>query len=163
MMLTKENLPEFKKLLNDMRKVAIEKCNVKPVFILQLTHSGRQSIVPMIAYRHPIYEERRPVSDENIVTDDGIESGITDFKGEAFRFIEKAVNNVFPKYKPVPYIMNAATDSRYFNRVCENCLRFVPFKIDDQQLDSIHGIDENVDIDTLAPAVDFYRYVIKEA
>ena len=70
---------------------------------------------------------------------------------------------IFPEYKPVPYIMNAATDSRYFNRVCENCLRFVPFKIDDQQLDSIHGIDENVDIDTLAPAVDFYRYVIKEA
>ena len=59
--------------------------------------------------------------------------------------------------------MNAATDSRYFNRVCDNCLRFVPFKIDKQQLDSVHGIDENVYIDTLAPAVDFYRYIIKEA
>ena len=75
---------------------------------------------------------------------------------------EKAVNAVFPEYRPAPYIMNAATDSRYFNRVCDNCLRFVPFKIDKQQLDSVHGIDENVDIDTLAPAVDFYRYVIKE-
>ena len=40
--------------------------------------------------------------------------------------------------------------------------RFVPFKIDKQQLDSVHGIDENVDISTLAPAVDFYKYVIKE-
>ena len=25
-----------------------------------------------------------------------------------------------------------------------------------------HGIDENVDIATLAPAVDFYKFVIKE-
>ncbi len=99
---------------------------------------------------------------ETVITDDGMESEITDFRGEAFRFIEKAVNQVFPEYKPVPYIMNAASDSRYFNRVSKNCLRFVPFKINKQQLDSVHGIDENVDIDTLAPAVDFYKYVIKE-
>jgi carboxypeptidase PM20D1 len=58
--------------------------------------------------------------------------------------------------------MNGATDSRYFNRVCKNCLRFVPFRIDNQQLNSVHGIDENVDIDTLPIAVDFYKYVIKE-
>ncbi len=99
---------------------------------------------------------------ETVITDDGMESEITDFRGEAFRFIEKAVNHTFPEYKPVPYIMNAASDSRYFNRVSKNCLRFVPFKINKQQLDSVHGIDENVDIDTLAPAVDFYKYVIKE-
>jgi carboxypeptidase PM20D1 len=59
--------------------------------------------------------------------------------------------------------MNAATDSRYFGKVCDNCLRFVPFKINKQQLDSVHGIDENVDVETLAPAVDFYKYIIKEA
>lgn len=69
MMLTAENLPEFKNLLAEMREIARKECGVAPVFILQLTHSGRQSIVPMIAYRHPIYEQRRPVSDENIVTD----------------------------------------------------------------------------------------------
>ena len=68
----------------------------------------------------------------------------------------------YPQFEPVPYIMNGATDSRYFTRVCDNCLRFVPFKIDNQQLNSVHGIDESVDIDTLAPAVDFYKYVIKE-
>ncbi len=120
-------------------------------------HQGKKASIDAITELAKKYDV------ETIVTDDGIESGITDFKGEAFKFIEKAVNDVFPEYKPVPYIMNAATDSRYFNRVCENCLRFVPFKIDNQQLNSVHGIDENVDIDTLAPAVDFYRYVIKEA
>ena len=74
MMLTKENLPQFRTLLQKMRKIAKEECGVSPVLILQLTHSGRQSIVPMIAYRHPIYEERRPVSDENIVTDDYLDT-----------------------------------------------------------------------------------------
>lgn len=120
-------------------------------------HQGKKSSVDAITALAKKYDI------ETIVTDDGIESGITDFNGEAFRFIEKAVNNVFPEYKPVPYIMNAATDSRYFGRICKNCIRFVPFKIDKQQLDSVHGIDENVDVATLAPAVDFYKYVIREA
>ena len=69
MMLTRENLLAFQSLLTEMRETAQRECGIKPVLILQLTHSGRQSIVPMIAYRHPIYEERRPVTDENIVTD----------------------------------------------------------------------------------------------
>ena len=70
MMLTRENLPRFKQLLSELRQIAKEECGISPVFILQLTHSGRQSIIPMIAYRHPIYEEKRPVTDENIVSDE---------------------------------------------------------------------------------------------
>ena len=74
MMLTKQNLPKFKALLDEMRRVAEAECGVKPIFILQLTHSGRQSIIPMIAYRHPIYEEKRPVTDENIVSDEYLDA-----------------------------------------------------------------------------------------
>ncbi len=120
-------------------------------------HQGKKASVEAITALAKKYDI------ETEIIDDGIESDITDFKGEAFKFIEKAVTSVFPEYKAVPYIMNAATDSRYFCKICDNCLRFVPFKIDKQQLDSVHGIDENVDVATLAPAVDFYKYVIKEA
>ncbi len=74
LMLTRENLSTFKLLLGRMRQIAQDECGIAPVFILQLTHSGRQSITPMIAYRHPIYEERRPVSDENIVSDDYLDT-----------------------------------------------------------------------------------------
>jgi len=74
MMLTKDNLPAFRELLGNMRQIAKDETGTASVFILQLTHSGRQSIVPMIAYRHPIYEERRPVTDENIVTDEYLDT-----------------------------------------------------------------------------------------
>ena len=74
MMLTRENLSAFKALLNDMRKIARDECGISPIFILQLTHSGRQSIVPMIAYRNPVYEEKRPVTDENIVSDEYLDT-----------------------------------------------------------------------------------------
>lgn len=69
MMLTKENLPTFQTLVRQMRTVAREEWGGEPVIILQLTHSGRQSIKPMIAYRHPVYEQTRPVTDDCIVTD----------------------------------------------------------------------------------------------
>ncbi len=74
MMLTKENIEHFKVLVSDMRRIAVEECGMKPVFILQLTHSGRQSIAPMIAYRHPIYEATRPVTDEAIVSDEYLDT-----------------------------------------------------------------------------------------
>ena len=74
MMLTEENMDAFKALLGDMRRVAMEKHGIRQFFVLQLTHSGRQSITPMIAYRHPIYEEKRPVTDDNIVTDEYLDT-----------------------------------------------------------------------------------------
>ena len=74
MMLTEENLPKFNGLLSEMRKIAKEECGISPTVILQLTHSGRQSITPMIAYRNPIYEEKRPVTHENIVTDEYLDT-----------------------------------------------------------------------------------------
>lgn len=69
MMLTRDNAEAFRVLLAEMRQIAKAECGISPVMILQLTHSGRQSIVPMIAYRHPLYEERRPATDEMIVSD----------------------------------------------------------------------------------------------
>ncbi len=74
MMLTRENLPAFQDLLKQMREIALREWGSTPVMILQLTHSGRQSIVPMIAYRHPLYEERRPATDGHIVTDEYLDT-----------------------------------------------------------------------------------------
>ncbi len=74
MMLTEENLDSFKELVNLIHQTAAETTGVKPILILQLTHSGRQSIKPMIAYRNPFYEERKPMSDNSIVTDEYLDT-----------------------------------------------------------------------------------------
>ena len=96
------------------------------------------------------------------VIDGGFESSIADFNSDAFKLVESAVSAIYPDVKTVPYIMTAASDCRFFSRNSDNCLRFLPFKITDEQMASIHGYDENVDIDTLAPAVDFYRFIMKK-
>lgn len=91
------------------------------------------------------------------------DSPLSDYKSSAFKLVEEAVVASYEGVLTSPYVMNAASDSRFMSRVCDNCLRFAPFSISSKQLASVHGIDEYVDVDTLAPAVDFYRYVITEA
>ena len=99
---------------------------------------------------------------ETVVLSPGFDSPLSDHESDAFRLVERAVEAVFPGVQTSPYVMTAASDSRYLSRVCDNCLRFAPFLISHEQMASIHGIDENVDLSALAPAVDFYRYLISE-
>lgn len=94
MMLTKENLPTFKAFVADLKRIAAEECGINPIIILQLTHSGRQSIVPMIAYRHPIYEEKRPVTDDNIVTDEYLDTLPEKYAASALLAIEAGFDGV---------------------------------------------------------------------
>ncbi len=100
---------------------------------------------------------------ETQIIDAGFASPICDYQSSAFALVQKAVADVFPSVVTVPYILNAASDSRYVGRICDNCIRFTPFVADKQQMASIHGLDENVSIDSLAPAVDFYKFVIVNA
>lgn len=101
---------------------------------------------------------------ETEVLDAGVDSPLGSCESEGFKLTERAVRTVFPGVETAPYLMTAASDSRFLDESISPCaLRFTPFHISDEQLASIHGIDENVDIAVLPGAVDFYRYMIKEA
>lgn len=100
---------------------------------------------------------------ETVVLNPGFASPLSDYNTDAFRLVEEAVRAVFPGVIPSPYVMTGASDCRYMSRVSDNCLRFAPFQITDQQMDSIHGLDENIDLKSLVPAVDFFKYIITEA
>ena len=93
--------------------------------------------------------------------DPGFPSPLTEYRSEGFRLVEEAVRAVFPGVRTSPYIMTGASDARFMSRVSGCCVRFAPFKISGDQLASIHGLNESVDVACLVPAVDFYKYIIK--
>lgn len=74
MMLTEATLPAYRDLVSGLRARAMATTGTTPLILLQLTHSGRQSITPMIAYRHPLYEARKPVTDGMVVTDEYLDT-----------------------------------------------------------------------------------------
>lgn len=96
------------------------------------------------------------------ILDPGNPSRITDYTLDGYALVSRAVKAVFPDVIPAPYLLTGASDARFFDRVCDQCLRFLPFFADDEQLATIHGTDENVRLDSLAPAVRFYRYMMTE-
>lgn len=100
---------------------------------------------------------------DTVVLEPGFASPLSDYHTDAFNLVEKAISTVFPGVITSPYVMNGASDCRFMSRVSENCLRFAPFQITDSQMDSIHGLDENVDLKSLIPAVEFFKYIITEA
>jgi carboxypeptidase PM20D1 len=99
---------------------------------------------------------------ETVVVDPGFSSPMSDYRSEGFQLVERAVAAVFPGVIPSPYLMTGASDSRYMGRICDTCIRFAPIPITEAQMASIHGIDENVDLSALAPAVDFYKFILAE-
>ncbi len=70
LMLTEENKSEFADLVRKVKKTCFDLYGYEPITVLQLTHSGRQSIKPMVAYRNSVYEVARPITDEAIVSDE---------------------------------------------------------------------------------------------
>ena len=61
------------------------------------------------------------------VLDPGNPSRITDHTKDGFALVRQAVNAVFPDAVPAPYLLSGASDARFFDRVSDQCLRFLPF------------------------------------
>ena len=119
-------------------------------------HQGLEGSLKPIARMARLYDI------EIEVLDPGFSSPLSDYDSEGFRLVEEAVRSSWPGVLTSPYLMTGASDARYMSRLSDCCLRFAPFKIDDQQLSSIHGLNESVDLSSLIPAVEFYKYIIRE-
>ena len=83
-----------------------------------------------------------------------------DIHGEAFRTVQRVIGETFPGCAGSPYVMTGATDSRFFQKICDNVVRFAPVIYGPEQMKGMHGINENIGYDCLPGAVDFYRNLI---
>lgn len=84
----------------------------------------------------------------------------TDIHGEGWSFVVKAIEKTFPGLAASPYVMTGGTDARFYQEICDSCIRFAPVIYGPEQLKGMHGIDENITCDCLPGAVDFYKTLI---
>lgn len=75
---------------------------------------------------------------------------------EEFRLITDIIRNVFPDAVMSEYINPAFTDARAVMDICRKTYRFIPVVLDEQQFNSIHGPNENISIDAIGNAVEFF-------
>ena len=79
-----------------------------------------------------------------------------------FSFIRECMEKAFPDAISVPFILPAGTDARHFSEICNSVFRFAPLDINNQQFKSVHGIDENISLEAIPKAVEFYKLVVRD-
>ena len=84
-----------------------------------------------------------------------------DIGGEAFKTVQRVIAETFPGCASSPYVMTGATDSRFYQKICPNVVRFAPVIYGPEQMKGMHGINENIEYNCLPGAVDFYSNLIK--
>lgn len=102
--------------------------------------------------------ERYDIETEIITS--GSACPVVDYKSNSFALVEKVAAEVYPGVQICPYVMTGGTDAKFYQAVSDNCLRFAPLYIDNQQYASIHGLNENIYSGALPMGVDFYKNMI---
>ena len=80
---------------------------------------------------------------------------------DAYRLVSSVVEEVFPGLPACPYVMTGGTDARFYQQICDACIRFSPVVYGPAQMKGMHGLNENIDVFSLPGAVDFYKTVIR--
>lgn len=82
-------------------------------------------------------------------------------EGKAYAYVAGCIGEIFPEAIVMPFILPAGTDARHFSGICTSVFRFAPLIIDNRQFKSVHGVNENLCVDVLPQAVDFYKKVLR--
>lgn len=95
------------------------------------------------------------------MTEDSEYHAPADMSKSQFAYTMNCIGEIFPQYPASPFILPAGTDARTLTDVCECVLRFAPIRLSAQQLGSVHAENENIDIDSVANCVAFYKHFVK--
>ncbi len=108
---------------------------------------------------------RKAIRDDQVqveVVVAGEPSPVSPYDGdEAFGQLESTVEEIFPDAVVAPYVMMAATDSRFFTAICERVYRFAPYRMTKAQREAIHSYDEHLGVDDLHVGIAWYRRLIE--
>ncbi len=107
---------------------------------------------------------RRAIADDSIaleVVDANEPSPVSPYDDPAFDLLASTISEVFHDAVPTPYVMMAATDSRFFTEICPRVYRFTPFRMTKAQRESIHSYDEHLGVDDFLAGIRWYARLIE--
>lgn len=120
-----------------------------------IPHQGEAESLELIRKKAKEYELDMEVLHSNDYTQP------VDINGEGFKLAEQVIADTFPGLVSSPYVMTGATDARFYQEICDNCIRFAPVIYGPEQMKGMHGLNENIEYNCLPGAVRFYKNLIK--
>jgi carboxypeptidase PM20D1 len=89
-------------------------------------------------------------------------SEVSPYDSDSYRIIQKKIKQVFGGVEVMPYLMAGSTDSRKYSDLCDKIYRFSAVRMNQDDLDSIHGANERIRIKNLQYMVLFYKILLEE-
>lgn len=89
-------------------------------------------------------------------------SEVSSATSDSFLAIKNVISHVFEDTLVAPYLVMAATDSRYYGPVADNVYRFAPITLSKSDLKGIHGTNEKISFENLRTCVSFYTHLMME-
>lgn len=120
-----------------------------------IPHQGADESIAVIS------EMAKKYNIETEVVYKGKPSNSLDLNGEPFAITQKTINKVFPGVGVLPYVVTGATDARFYDDVCDACIRFSPVNYGPEQMAGMHGLNENIEAGCLPLAVEYYKEIVK--
>ncbi|MBO3698575.1 M20 family peptidase [Roseivirga sp. E12] len=90
-------------------------------------------------------------------------SKVSPIDSHGYKSINKTIKQVFDNALTAPNLVIAATDSRHFGSVSSNIYRFVPYHINEDNINTFHGVDEHIPVEDYKDAIRFYHQLIKSS
>ena len=82
---------------------------------------------------------------------------------EAYRMVSQTVRETFGDCITAPYLMTAATDSRWYAPISDGVYLFTPFKSLERDAGTMHAAGERLEIGSLAQGTEFFIHLVKKA
>ena len=82
-------------------------------------------------------------------------------ESEAYHLVEKVIEEAFPGLPSCPYVMTGGTDARFYQEICDACIRFTPIVYGPEQMKGMHGLNENIDLFSLTGAVTYFKTLVR--
>jgi len=90
-------------------------------------------------------------------------SPVSPSSGPAWDLLSAALAAIEPGAVQAPGLVVGATDARHYAHLSENVYRFIPMRIEPEDLKRYHGVDERIGVENLGELVRFYLEVVLSA
>src|SRR5262249_31039605 len=90
-------------------------------------------------------------------------SPVADVESESYAVLARTIEAVFPDVLVAPSLVVPGTDSVHLVRLAENSYRFLPMRVGEAELASIHGMNERLAVKNYAEIIRFYAELLRNA
>ncbi len=88
---------------------------------------------------------------------------ISNIDSPQFRLLSRLARSACPQALAAPFMMNGATDSRYYTKLSRYIFRFSPMMLSHEDQETVHGVNERLSFENAARIVGFMQALIRNA